>query len=273
MELPSLNYLMYLALRAGAMIKKMAKNPEKIRNKPDGTTELKIGVKVNEFIVKSFGRRFPWIAVFGEEGNGGDLSSEYQIICDPLCGSIPVECGLPIGAFGMCLVHNNEPLRGVIYDPFCGRLWTADTDRATYLWEKKPWWPLPLWKGPTNPSSHGKVKDSRLHLYEWGPAPYNMTRVIEEMQCRGGKWMCTVSFLLPVGLLASGFGDAIVIPFHSRCVEAHLAKLIIPKSTGRVTDFFGEPLVITPELTVNGLVASNGTCIHQEIIEIIRDCQ
>lgn len=46
-------------------------------------------------------------------------------VCDPIDGTAQFASGVPVSTFSLALVHNGEPILGVIYNPFTKELYSA----------------------------------------------------------------------------------------------------------------------------------------------------
>jgi myo-inositol-1(or 4)-monophosphatase len=77
----------------------------------------------------------------GEEGDSGDVNSEFRWVVDPIDGTVNYFVGLPHAAVSIALqasspqsaVRSHETVLGVIYDPFTDELWTAVRSGKTKL--------------------------------------------------------------------------------------------------------------------------------------------
>ena len=68
----------------------------------------------------------PGDALYGEEGIGGNLSSERQWIVDPIDGTVNFYYGIPHFCVSIALRVAGEVVVGVIHDPIVGETWTVE---------------------------------------------------------------------------------------------------------------------------------------------------
>ena len=76
---------------------------------------------------------FPGHAVYGEEGLGGDQSSEHQWIVDPIDGTVNFFYGIPHFCVSIALRAAGEIVLGVIHDPMMRETWTVERGGAALL--------------------------------------------------------------------------------------------------------------------------------------------
>jgi myo-inositol-1(or 4)-monophosphatase len=96
--------------------------------------KLDLDVRSQKLIEKSLHAAFPQIALLGEEGTAGDPQAQYRWVVDPIDGTVNFAYGIPHACVSIALQQRlDQPAQtpryqtelGVIYDPFCGELWTA----------------------------------------------------------------------------------------------------------------------------------------------------
>ena len=85
------------------------------------------------------------MAVLGEEGVAGRADAEYRWVVDPIDGTVNFAYGIPHACVSIALQRRAEmpgaaefedgyqSLVGVVYDPFCGELWTGIRGQAARL--------------------------------------------------------------------------------------------------------------------------------------------
>jgi myo-inositol-1(or 4)-monophosphatase len=82
--------------------------------------DLAIERQVVDALVKATG-----IAVHGEEFGGADLDSPWVWVLDPIDGTFNYAAGSPMAATLLGLLHDGEPVAGLIWVPFTGQRYTA----------------------------------------------------------------------------------------------------------------------------------------------------
>jgi len=97
--------------------------------------KLELDVRSQKLIEKKLRSAFPHVALLGEEGILGDPHAETRWVVDPIDGTVNFAYGIPHACVSIALQERIESDRtaaggyqtlvGVVYDPFCGELWTA----------------------------------------------------------------------------------------------------------------------------------------------------
>lgn len=75
---------------------------------------------------------FPQAGFYAEE-SGGDLSSEYCWVIDPLDGTSNFFRGIPYFNISVALTRFNEPMIGIIYDPIKQEMFYAESGMGILL--------------------------------------------------------------------------------------------------------------------------------------------
>ncbi|MCC4588020.1 histidinol-phosphatase [Xanthomonas sp. NCPPB 1067] len=73
--------------------------------------------------------RFPDHAILGEE-YGAEGESDYCWVLDPIDGTKPYLCGIPVWGSLIGLTHGGVAVRGMMSQPFTGERFWADADAA-----------------------------------------------------------------------------------------------------------------------------------------------
>jgi myo-inositol-1(or 4)-monophosphatase len=99
--------------------------------------KLELDVRSQKQIEKALHHAYPDIALLGEEGTAGSGEADRRWVVDPIDGTVNFAYGIPHACISIALQqrtgHSTAPayedgfqtLVGVVYDPFCGELWTA----------------------------------------------------------------------------------------------------------------------------------------------------
>ena len=133
------------AQSAGALMRRQLHTTKKANLVTQHDIKLELDVRCQELIEKSLLRSFPSVAVLGEEGVSGLADAEYRWVVDPIDGTVNYAYGIPHACVSIALQRRAETpsaadyedgyqsLVGVVYDPFCGELWTAIRGQAARL--------------------------------------------------------------------------------------------------------------------------------------------
>lgn len=125
------------ARAVGKLMRQNWRSTKTVNSETQHDIKLELDVRSQKLIEKMLHRKFPQIAVLGEEGIGGDQEAEYRWVIDPIDGTVNFSYQIPHSCVSIALqvrsqktgVRNQEPvyqtLVGVVYDPFCDELWTA----------------------------------------------------------------------------------------------------------------------------------------------------
>jgi len=107
--------------------------------------KLELDVRCQGLIETALRRSFPYVALVGEEGITGQADSEYRWVVDPIDGTVNFAYGIPHACVSIALQRRArapeaadfedgyQTLIGVVYDPFCGELWTGIRGEAAKL--------------------------------------------------------------------------------------------------------------------------------------------
>ncbi|WP_404406928.1 inositol monophosphatase family protein [Jeotgalibacillus malaysiensis] len=78
-------------------------------------------------ILKELTRSFPDHAIISEESGANQIESDWTWQVDPLDGTNNFAIGLPVFSSSITLIHKDQPVLGVIYEPVLDRLYVADS--------------------------------------------------------------------------------------------------------------------------------------------------
>jgi len=114
------------AKEAGELLRDNFHQPKNVDEALHHDLKLELDRKTQDLIFERIGEQFPDHALYGEEGLGGNQSSEYQWIVDPIDGTVNFFYGIPHFCVSIALRQGEELLVGVIYDPMTDELWSAE---------------------------------------------------------------------------------------------------------------------------------------------------
>jgi myo-inositol-1(or 4)-monophosphatase len=121
------------ARAAGELLRQNFQQPQRVNSAHAHDIKLEIDVQVQELITKLLLEEFPGHALYGEEGVGGDQSSEHQWVVDPLDGTVNYFYGIPHFCVSIALRLRSEIMVGVIYDPIREEMWTGQKGEVPKL--------------------------------------------------------------------------------------------------------------------------------------------
>jgi len=221
--------------------------------KQDTSPVTRADLKINSLLIEKVSELFPEHSVIGEEESNIKKGGEYIWVCDPVDGTIPFSLGVPISTFSLALVKNGEVILGVVYDPFCDRLYSAQKSGGAFLNGKK-----------ISVSKNDNFEKAWIEYEMWNRSKYDIQPLIDELKKLGTGLVHFASFVNPSMLVAAGEFSATIFP-HITAHDAAAVKIIVEEAGGKVTDIFGNEQRY--DKPINGLLASNGA-IHSRLVEL-----
>jgi myo-inositol-1(or 4)-monophosphatase len=126
------------ARAAGRLMRQNLFAVKKINASSAHDIKLELDVRCQKLIEKVLYRKFPRVALLGEEGVAGDPKAAQRWVVDPIDGTVNFTYSIPHACVSIALqvqIPGNaghkasgaeyETVVGVVYDPFCDELWTA----------------------------------------------------------------------------------------------------------------------------------------------------
>jgi myo-inositol-1(or 4)-monophosphatase len=122
---------------AGALMRKHLAGSKRANLVTQHDIKLELDVRCQNLIQRTLGKEFPKAAFLGEEGISGQLDAEWRWVVDPIDGTVNFAYGIPHACVSIALQQrgNTRPstldtsystVIGIVYDPFCDELWTAN---------------------------------------------------------------------------------------------------------------------------------------------------
>ena len=251
-----------LLKRAGEEILKIYQKSYPIYEKKDKSLVTEADL-VSEKIILQGLEKYHWSVLSEEtEDDLSRLGAERIWVVDSLDGTADFLQKTGEFAIMVGLVHQKEPVLGVVYQPVGEKLYFAEKGKGAYLKELGE----PLQKlGVSNVTklSEAKFAMSRNHLED-----------MEEKFIKDNK-IAKVNHLgsagIKMGLIAEGKADAYLNISTRTCQwDICAPEIILKEAGGEVTDLTGENFSYNRQEVRNlkGVIASNKR-IHQQIIERI----
>ena len=126
------------ARAAGKLMRGNLYAPKKVNAAYAHDIKLELDVRCQTTIETLLHRRFPAVAVLGEEGDSGDHAAPLRWVVDPIDGTVNFAYGIPHACVSIALQARVpaapgaratkagwQSIVGVVYDPFCEELWTG----------------------------------------------------------------------------------------------------------------------------------------------------
>ena len=121
------------ARAAGKLLRENFQRQQRVNVFAAHDIKLEIDVQAQELISKLLLDEFPAHALYGEEGIGGDQSSDHQWIVDPLDGTVNYFYGIPHFCISIALRLHNEIIVGIIHDPIRNEMWIGQRGDVSKL--------------------------------------------------------------------------------------------------------------------------------------------
>lgn len=133
----ALQHAMAAARGVGKLLRANQFSAKKTRDVSEHDIKLELDEEAQDLIQQTLHKHYPGIAMLGEEGISGDPGAQERWVVDPIDGTVNYSYGIPHAAVSIALQERSEnpakadysdgynTLLGVVYDPFCGEMWTA----------------------------------------------------------------------------------------------------------------------------------------------------
>jgi myo-inositol-1(or 4)-monophosphatase len=119
------------ARRAGGLMRRNLAVAKKINSRSRHDIKLELDVRCQKIIETILLGAFPGSGLLGEEGMAGVAGPNLRWVVDPIDGTVNFTFGVPHACVSIALQERDggagdySTIIGVVYDPFCGELWTA----------------------------------------------------------------------------------------------------------------------------------------------------
>ena len=123
--------VMDIARRAGEMMK----GADRIEVRDKGSKEnhvTNMDVAVQEFLRKELTGLLPGSSFVGEENDYADRSGKMYWVVDPIDGTTNYIRNLQISVTSIALVEDDEPVLGVVYNPFTDEMYHAEKGKGAF---------------------------------------------------------------------------------------------------------------------------------------------
>jgi myo-inositol-1(or 4)-monophosphatase len=121
------------ARAAGKVMRDNWHAPKRVKLADAHDIKLELDVRCQHIIEKILHAEFVQIPLLGEEGDSGDVNSEFRWVVDPIDGTVNYFFGIPHASVSIALQRRQQTIIGVVYDPFTDELWTATRGGKTKL--------------------------------------------------------------------------------------------------------------------------------------------
>ena len=207
-------------------------------------------------IIKVIRATFPTHTIISEEVGEMIKPSDYQWIVDPIDGTVNFAHGVPFCCVSIGILHHDELVLGVVYNPMMNELFFAEKGKGATLNGK-----------PIKVSSNGNFKTAFLVTgfpYNWPNREEHPIKVFEKLVLEGLPVRRLGSAAIDLCWVACGRFDGFW-EYNLQAWDVAAGYLIVREAGGIVTDFEGAPATVFTRQTL----ASNGR-IHDEMLAVIK---
>lgn len=250
-----LDFATTLAHQAGKIMLQHFQIGIEKEDKADGSPVTIADKQINHMVIEAVMQTYPDHAVLGEEESHAQEKAEYVWVCDPIDGTTPFMHGIPTSQFSLALVHNGQPVVGVLYDPYMKRLYTAVKGEGAFLNDSKL-------QVSDKTSLAGNFMSSPTHKVPL----FKVIEVLGSLQKVGVKAYCHFCITYEVGYVASGQWVGNIFGYPT-AHDIAAVKVIVEEAGGKVTDLLGNEQRY--DQPIKGAIISNGL-VHDELVALVK---
>lgn len=251
-----LEFAKEIAFYAGKVMMEYYNDKIAFNYKEDKTIVILVDKKINAYLIEKVKQTYKNHSVSGEE-ESYNKDMEYVWVCDPLDGTSMYVNHIPVFVFSLALVHNGEPIVGVVYNVNEDKMYSSIKGEGAYC-------------------NHVKMSVNNKHLGDLGyktNVEIFQNDIIDEVSLI--KELKTSSKISSIGsvarscmAIATGEFSCDVFPGtkHGNC-DLAASYLIVTEAGGKVTDLYGNEQRYDTD--IKGAIITNGVSHHQ-ILEIVK---
>jgi myo-inositol-1(or 4)-monophosphatase len=244
------------ALEAGKILEKHQKTEIERGIKEDKSMVTLADTESEEVIKKIISEKFPDHSIIGEETDAIKRDSYYTWYVDPVDGSRNFAHKIPFYAVSIALLHKEEILVGIVYNPATNSLFYAEKGKGAYLNDKR----IHVSKANRDKcivtvavgrNSSQLLRRNLLHYL-----PENVVASVRDFGCTA----------LDLAYVARGSTEA-DIKIGFKIYDAAPGILLITEAGGVVTGINGEKWKLSNE---GSFIASNGV-FHDILVNEVKN--
>jgi len=244
-----------IARQAGAVLMSGYGNVRHVQQKGAIDLVTEFDKRSEDLILSFLQQEFPEHAILAEESGRKETISEYQWVIDPLDGTTNFAHGIPIFCVSIGLLKNNDPMLGVVYDPFRDEMFSAESGCGATLNNQ-----------PIHVSSRtelGQAVISTGFPYDVRTNPRNNLAQFAQFQLRTQAVRHLGSAALDCTWTAMGRLDG-YWEFGVKAWDVGAGTLIVREAGGRVTFMDGDENF----LSTDSILVSNGL-LHEQMHRVL----
>ena len=226
-----------------------------IENKKDESPVTIADKETEEVIRNEIKKKFPNHGILGEEYENENLDSEFIWVIDPIDGTRSYIAGHKDFGNLISLLHNNQPIIGIINCPAHNERWIGIENTKTTCNGKEV-------------LTSGVKKIENAYLFTSGVYFYEpIFRKGFEVLKEKSKYFRLGGDCYMYGMLSSGLIDIVI----EDTLKAHdyMALInVVEGAGGKITDKYGKPISLQSD---GSLIASSSVDLHNQIIGVINN--
>lgn len=221
------------------------------RTKADTESEAKI--------LEILNREYPGYEILSEEVGHNGKKSKFQFVIDPLDGTNNFFLGIPNFVVSIALMRNGKTIFGVLHQPITGETYWAELGLGAWTGRTK------LSVNDENRMTNSTIVSSVGYDYDL-PCRQEFRLALAGPRGAGIKrWCENWSIAFDACLVAIGRAEVMVTK-GAELYDFAAGKLIAKEAGAKSTDLSGND----DNDLATSFVLSNGTAIHNEVLEAIK---
>lgn len=204
-------------------------------------------------------KRFPTFSFLGEETGKHKSDSAYEFILDPLDGTHTFGIGFPIFSISLALMHADEAIFSIVHEPIPGMSYVAAKGEGATRNGK------PIHVNKTADLPHAVIS----YTQGWKVRERREEAIVHVLQKALDPYERFIQMWSPASELAHIASGHITASINNQneVYDFVAGKLLIREAGGRITNLDGTMQTNDRHAV---FVASNGTAVHDEILQRIR---
>lgn len=251
-----LEFAKEIALYAGKVMMDYYNAKIDLNYKEDRTVVTRVDKIINSYLIEKVKEKYSNHSVNGEEESYNE-GREYVWVCDPLDGTGMYVNHIPVFVFSLALVHNGEPIVGVVYNPNEDNMYTAIKGQGAYCNDIKIC---------TNNKKLGDL-GYKTNIEIFRNNLIDEISLIKELK-ENSKISSIGSVARSCMAIATGDFSCDIFPgtTHGNC-DLAASYVIVSEAGGKMTDIYGEDQKYDRD--INGAIITNGIS-HGQILEKVK---
>lgn len=242
-----------LVKSAGLVIRRHFRRLETVEEKPDLSPVTVADRGAEQAIREGLAAERPEDGIHGEEYGVTRPDAPYMWVIDPIDGTKAFVHGRPTWGTLLALLHEGEPVLGIINQPVLGDRWIGAAGRPTTFNGQ------PVRTRPCSSLAHAVMSTTSPDTFRSGDrAQFERVAQKSKLCLYGGDCYA-------FGLLAAGFQDLVI----DGTLKLYDYAALVPVLTGAggvITDWEGRALVGARETNV---IAAGDATVHSETLALI----